>query len=324
MEKRRVKNIIDSYLKTDFPEDAKPVFKRWLTGPDSYEEKERVLQEMWDGIPITEGKMYETPADVLSDAVERERHASYFSLKKKIRRVGFVAALAACLALCFVYQWAGRERDVTCLASSETAKGEFILPDGSKICLNRGSRLYYSNQLKGARRKVRLEGEGYFSVSKDARRPFIVQAGELSVTALGTRFTVSAYDPRSVNAYLEEGKIRAAAPGCADVILQPDEALSWSAADTRIKVFKEEASDHTLWAGGQMEFVNRPMAYILKSLNHWYGVQIRCDNWQKAAQIRLSMIIRQDNLEDILSLMKDLADFSYSIDDEKNVKITFE
>lgn len=67
------------------------------------------------------------------------------------------------------------------------------LPDGSSVFLNSGSSLRFSNQLgRKNERRVKLTGEGYFKVAKDAKRPFIVDVEKLSFEALGTVFNVNA------------------------------------------------------------------------------------------------------------------------------------
>jgi ferric-dicitrate binding protein FerR (iron transport regulator) len=69
------------------------------------------------------------------------------------------------------------------------------LPDGSQVILSPGSTLRYAAATFGttARREVHLEGEAYFDVDHDARRPFVVRAGDLVAEDLGTEFVVRAY-----------------------------------------------------------------------------------------------------------------------------------
>ncbi len=64
-----------------------------------------------------------------------------------------------------------------------------VLPDGSKVELGAGSRITtrYSDTIRG----VTVDsGEAFFSVKKDAQRPFVVTAGNLRVIAVGTAFNV--------------------------------------------------------------------------------------------------------------------------------------
>ena len=87
---------------------------------------------------------------------------------------------------------------------------EVLLPDGTKVFLNAGSRLVYPENFTGKTREVFLVGEAFFDVSHDQKHPFIVQVSDLRVKVLGTRFNVSAYPSDNViETVLAEGKVRA-------------------------------------------------------------------------------------------------------------------
>jgi transmembrane sensor len=70
---------------------------------------------------------------------------------------------------------------------------ELILPDGSRVWLNAGSRLIYPEFFADKNREVLLIGEAFFDVEHNEKQPFIVQTSDLRIKVLGTRFNVSAY-----------------------------------------------------------------------------------------------------------------------------------
>jgi ferric-dicitrate binding protein FerR (iron transport regulator) len=83
-----------------------------------------------------------------------------------------------------------------------------ILPDGSTITLDKYSSLSYKTDwLNRFIRNVDLEGRAYFVISKDPAHPFRVNASDVTVTVLGTRFTVSEISDR-IQVVLNEGKVR--------------------------------------------------------------------------------------------------------------------
>jgi ferric-dicitrate binding protein FerR (iron transport regulator) len=88
------------------------------------------------------------------------------------------------------------------------ARSEIILPDGSQVWLNAGSKLKYLNVFNKTNRMVSLEGEGYFKVAKNSKLPFNVKAGDLYIVALGTEFNVKSYnDEGIIETTLVEGKV---------------------------------------------------------------------------------------------------------------------
>ena len=117
-----------------------------------------------------------------------------------------------------------------------------VLSDGSKVYLNAGSSLRYPVKFSGeGTRKVSLKGEAFFEVAKDPEHPFIVEAQELNVRALGTSFNVSAY-PEDVltGVVLVEGAVGMYPKGKdfdagTDVILRPGMMGAFDRAGHTIK-----------------------------------------------------------------------------------------
>ncbi|MFH0841186.1 MAG: FecR family protein [Bacteroidota bacterium] len=67
------------------------------------------------------------------------------------------------------------------------------LSDGSKVWLNAGSNLKYSSRFGQENRKVILDGEAYFSVTRDTTSQFTVSTSHLDIKVYGTEFNVEAY-----------------------------------------------------------------------------------------------------------------------------------
>jgi ferric-dicitrate binding protein FerR (iron transport regulator) len=83
-----------------------------------------------------------------------------------------------------------------------------MLPDGSTVWLNAGSKITYSSDFNKNSREIQLSGEGYFKVARNADMPFRVKAGDLSIQAIGTEFNVKSYDDEDIiETTLVEGKI---------------------------------------------------------------------------------------------------------------------
>ena len=86
------------------------------------------------------------------------------------------------------------------------SKSQITLPDGSKAWINAGSKLSYRGDFNQSDRIVNLEGEGYFNVTSNKAKPFIVQTAHLKVKAFGTVFNVKAYpEEKTVETTLVEG-----------------------------------------------------------------------------------------------------------------------
>ena len=116
---------------------------------------------------------------------------------------------------------------------------QFSMSDGTTVTLNAGSRLKYNNRFGIKERVVHLEGEGYFKVSKDSEKPFIVETSCLTIRALGTEFNVKAYPvDNKIEATLVEGSIEVEHVSenykTEAVILKPSQKLTFFKNDSSL------------------------------------------------------------------------------------------
>ena len=82
------------------------------------------------------------------------------------------------------------------------------LPDRSKVRLFAQSTIRYPNHFSNQNRVIYLDGKAYFSVAKDASRPFSVYASGTKTTALGTSFTIDTRNQaKHISVTLHTGKV---------------------------------------------------------------------------------------------------------------------
>ena len=193
MTKKAVREIIESYMESEVSEETRVAFEKWLSDGSSCEEKEEALSSIWENLSLTSAASPEDPYSIIEEAQQIENVETRKKTKRKTTWLWIMSSVAACMTIFAIIGWSIPSHNETCLVSSVDSKGEFVLPDGSHVWLNRNSRLRYYNDLQGKLRKVRIEGEGYFDVAKDPEHPFVVEAGDLSITALGTSFTLYGY-----------------------------------------------------------------------------------------------------------------------------------
>jgi transmembrane sensor len=141
------------------------------------------------------------------------------------------------------------------------------LPDGSRVLLNTDSKVRLAYKA-GERRLVLLRGEAFFEVAPDARRPFVVEAGDTAVRALGTRFEVRR-EVQTVQVTLLEGVVQ---------VRQDDAPKAWTLAPnqqlriTGAGVEAPRATDAaaaTSWTTGRLNFQNTPLADAIAEVNRY-------------------------------------------------------
>lgn len=146
-----------------------------------------------------------------------------------------------------------------------------VLEDGSRLTLDADSAV--SVRMTDTRRDVTiLQGRASFAVAKNTR-PFAVTAGDKTVVATGTRFSVELLD-QSTNVALYEGSVdvlgSAAGKTRKITAMKPGSALTLPAfgningAPPRIY-----AARAPLWEGGQLEFVDEPLTTVVARFNRY-------------------------------------------------------
>lgn len=160
----------------------------------------------------------------------------------------------------------------------ETGVGEqrlVVLEDGSRLRLNTDSqvRVHFT---RGEREIRLLRGQAFFDVAPDTRRPFIVEAGETSVRALGTRFDVRR-QPTRTEVTLLEGKVQVREPSRSQPwLLVPDQQLTVVPGHRAIRQ-PTDAGKVSSWTTGRLMFEETPLAAAIAEVNRYGGEQIALD-----------------------------------------------
>ena len=166
-------------------------------------------------------------------------------------------------AYLFIQQGQGNVRTLA-VRTNPGVVSAFDLPDGSKVWLNANSELRYPSDFNADTRTVELTGQGYFEVTKNAHKPFIVKADkDYSVEVLGTSFNVSAYkDESMIETTLVEGSVKlnvVSGGKRMTQMLKPNEKAEYQKGAGKIKVFGVNTEYDTAWKNGEIIFRNHPM-----------------------------------------------------------------
>ena len=115
-------------------------------------------------------------------------------------RIGFFKYAAMIVLLIsttwFIANWYTQKEQKKQYTEINVPKGQRVnmtLPDGTSVWLSPQSKIKIPNEFNRKNRMVELNGEGYFEVTKNAKKPFIVKTQLFNIQVLGTRFNVFAY-----------------------------------------------------------------------------------------------------------------------------------
>ena len=150
-----------------------------------------------------------------------------------------------------------------------------FLPDSTKVVLNSGAKLMLGADFGDAERRVSLNGEAYFDVTKNPNKPFAVECGNNEYVVRGTSFNIVSYasDRYSV-VTLHTGCLEARV-GEDVIVLNPGDELRIDDLSGQITKQSVDVADSTEWLDdGSLHFTEYPLKFVANRLAHKYNVKI--------------------------------------------------
>ncbi len=271
----------------------------------------RRLSELLDGIRVGPG------VDAMADEM---REAVWADVRTRIRREGIrmrivrYAAAAAVMAGVVCGSWfmgASRvesrivaEAHPVIISTPLGVKSDVVLPDGSRVRLNGGTRIVYPT-LFGDQRRVEVDGEAYFEVEHDARRPFVVVTGDVASTVLGTTFNVHAYSEDDYcQITLATGSLLVdGGHGARSVRLRPGEQGFFEKTSGMLSLRRVNV-DHVLsWREDKLYFRAEPLASIARTLERQFNVNIAIADERLRKICFTGEFVDGENIQEIMRII---------------------
>lgn len=143
---------------------------------------------------------------------------------------------------------------------------KIVLEDGSYIRLNTQSKVEVSYSAK-SRKISLLQGEAYFSVAPDKKRPFIVSVGNSTVTAVGTEFNIYKKNASTAVTVTE---------GIVDVRLKNTDTIEQVTENLQVNVYRDTIDSPTTamlndvqWLKQQLVVSSKTLSFVIGELNRY-------------------------------------------------------
>lgn len=335
MEKKLPWDIIISKLRGSLSEKDAIHFENWLNEGNNLQLFQQ-LQTVWENVqnkvanyePDLEYYWKELSARIEDDSLKTletdssETNFKYIPIKRFYR---IVAAASILLAITFSGAYYlgtnNTSKQATTLSySSLTGKSKVILPDGTEVWLHSNTTLSYNSNFTSNTREVTMNGEAYFSVTHDAKKPFIVHSNDASVTVHGTKFNVNSYeDSQNVLVSLYEGSVSMQAANN-NVMLKPGQEGHFDKLYNTLDVKEGDVEFAKSWTNDQLRFENKNLRYVCRYLSKWYSVDIDIDSAIGDNQ-SYTFTVRNENLEEIVRIMSRINSISYQFDNKNKLTI---
>jgi ferric-dicitrate binding protein FerR (iron transport regulator) len=310
-----------NYNAVDFVQDDQ--FLRWVKYPGLYPElnqfwKDFIEEHHYKSNDIEEARRLITAIieegeseeivhkqdEVLARLQRSIKNTSSGAVKERSASRAYFYAIAASVVgiitvgtLWFVSYLPDQQKNITKAEQSDfikevnngTTPKTILLSDGSSIILKPGSDLQYPRVFQPAFREVILNGEGFFEISKDAQRPFLVYTDKVVTKVLGTSFTIRAFEKeKDILVQVKTGKVSVftrdeennESEALKDdvLLLVPNQQAVYNREEEKlVKSLVDEPAILNATKAQQFNFQDVPLKEVFTTLEQAYGVDIIYD-----------------------------------------------
>lgn len=324
-EKQIPYELLAKYLSRQCTSTEREEINRWLDEDPDHQILLNKLQRQWEGARIDTSEYVVPDKAIVWSKIQNHIHhkikkVPMYSRSLLIRVSAVAAAVALVLgfSLSFLFNnpddsWQASRFENVILAPPGQ-KSQVVLPDGTLVWLNSGSRLSYNYQYSTHDRVVNLEGEAFFDVKKDPEYPFIVKAGAVDVKVHGTAFNVSAYtDEENIMVALLRGKVSLMSAVDQNLLtyLSPDQIATVSKNDLSCRVASCDAEIESSWHHNLLKFDGIPAGEVWKKLERWYGVDITLSNVDPNRTYWFT--VKTESLIELLEMIDKITPIEYKL-----------
>ena len=307
--------LLYKYFEGRASEEEMNEIKEWFEASAENRETLRRERKLFDAMNLVCGIGHEKQQKPL-----RKRY-------KPIFRECLKVAAVALIAVTFTTLWftTEKEEESTSMQTIIVPAGQrvnLLLPDGTNVWLNAGTRMTYPLSFAKDTREITLDGEAYLEVSHNEKCPFIVHTQAMDVKVLGTKFNVEAYScQQRYETTLMEGKVSVGFPG-------KDKSAIQLPAGNKVRLqngrfMTDSVSDYNVyrWKEGLYCFRDKSLAEILKDLERYYDLNIQLKKAGIAGITLTGKFRISEGLDYILRVLQNEVTFTYHRENENKIII---
>ncbi|MDR2969793.1 MAG: FecR domain-containing protein [Tannerellaceae bacterium] len=305
-----IQYLLQHYIKGDATPDEKRRVIRWLEEDDTHIHEYRALRKLHDW--NTWNMETSCPKKCTKTVIWSKWVQEFFKIASVL--------LIGVLVTYFVIHQNGEELQMQTLHVPHGQRAELHLSDGTEVWLNSGSTLTFPDRFAHSARSVTLDGEGYFKVTKNEKKPFTVQTAHYDVHVLGTEFNVISY---SKNNYFETSLLK----GSVDIVTENMKPVRLKENERLYvkdeKTVKGQIPDFNYfkWREGLICFEKENLASLFRKLELYYDVRIIVENkslldWSYNGKFRI-----RDGIEHVLRVLQRRHQFEYTKNEEDSIII---
>lgn len=311
MAKKVPYQLLAKYFSGNCTEGEKLQVEQWKAADTEHEDIFQQYRDVWERSKA-DSRFTPDVDEALNSVNQRlgmegsTRPAKVVNLTYYVMRIA--AVLVITVGLWMAYQWIRQRSAIEPLVEVATLQGEkkmVVLPDSSHVWLNALTKIRYDAKFVKDQRKVYLEGEAYFEVTKNPSKPFVIEAGNSITTVLGTAFNLRARKGETtVVVSVSEGKVAFTGKLMKkDVKLLPGDKGILDFEKKQVEQVKNPDPNFLAWKTGKLTFKNTPLSEVVSKLSDVYGRSVMVEDANKA-DIPFTSTFDHQSLQDVLVIME--------------------
>ena len=317
------KEILYRFFEGNCTEDEIREVRAWVES--SAENKKEFFSEgkMYDAIDflVEDDRLIDQPSDLSENLpVVRPKNRHIWANVLKI-----AATIAIVLLVEGIWNYVSdnsKDRPMNIVNVPAGKNVNIVLPDGSSVWLNARTKMEYPSSFEKGKREIILDGEAYFDVNYDKKRPFVVRTKDYDIEVLGTKFNVQAYSflNKTVTSLMEGSvKLNLLADASQALILKPNQ-LAY--CENGMFVTKP-ISDYNpyRWKEGLISFDNSSFPEIMSEFERYYDVEIFIENEKVKDYLCTGKFRLSDGVDYALRILQ--KDVLFTYEREENSPIIY-
>jgi transmembrane sensor len=252
-----------------------------------------------------------------------ENQENTFAPKRNLRaRLMPVMMRVAAVLVIAVGAWFMLQQESTpvthTIAADANLDEAVVLPDGTRIFLNQGSQLSYTDGFNDNSRSINFEGEAYFEIAANPEKPFIITTQNLGIKVLGTSFNLSSNkQDEQIELHLQSGKVLVYSVDeqgkmLEQLQLNPGEMATFTKSSGMLKRDEIQSANHLAWKTGVLEFHNTPLTEVIEELSKTYNLNFVAEH--NCNNLMLTARFENESAESILQTLEFV--FNLNISDQ--------
>lgn len=261
------------------------VLQEWLDISEENKAHYAAMQKIWDA--GLEDENFEPNVERAWNTVSKEiglhetkRVGKVVPMPNRTNQLIYkiAASIVILLGVTWIYTSKFSEPEMLKFATLANEQKELVLPDNSKVYLNANTSIEYPEDFKGNTREIKLEGEAFFEITKDASHPFIIHTANAYTKVLGTSFNVFARkNTDQIIVSVKTGKVEVGIDEQHNVQLEPGYTANVNLVNKDVEKVITPSENYLSWKTKEIIFSDVTIAEVIAFMETYYDVKVEAN-----------------------------------------------